>query len=148
MTSDTEQYVEAVARAMWDWRSKEFGENLANSFLPYEELPEACRESLYAEASAALSATPIGALTEERDAASKLAILFKALLDDANEEARELRDALQRLESANDALCAKRSRETYLAMIDNDKCTDELEELDAARRDARSALSANKEERE
>lgn len=53
---------------------------------------------------------------------------------------KELEGALMRLETANDALCAKRSRATYLAMIDNDGCGDELLALDNARDLARSAL--------
>jgi hypothetical protein len=52
-----------------------------------------------------------------------------------------LREALSRLESANDALCATRSQNTYLRMIDVDKASDALAELDAARRQAREALA-------
>jgi hypothetical protein len=50
-------------------------------------------------------------------------------------------EALQELEDANDALCAKRSEETYLRMIDADRCGDELEALDDARDKARAALA-------
>jgi hypothetical protein len=51
-----------------------------------------------------------------------------------------LREALARLEAANEALAAKRSRETYLRMIDVDGAADELLGLDQARYAARAAL--------
>jgi hypothetical protein len=53
-----------------------------------------------------------------------------------------VREALERLENACDALAAKRSRETYLRMIDKDGATAELEELDNARFAARATLRA------
>jgi len=51
-----------------------------------------------------------------------------------------LRSALQKLETACDNLCATRSQETYLRMIDVDNAMEALEALDEARREARAAL--------
>lgn len=55
-------------------------------------------------------------------------------------ENAKLREALRRLEDANDALCAKRSLATYDSITIGDGATEELLELDEARRDARAAL--------
>lgn len=56
---------------------------------------------------------------------------------DAGEAVRE---ALANLERACDRLAGSRSQQTYLHMIDHDKATDLLAELDEARALARSAL--------
>ena len=53
-----------------------------------------------------------------------------------------LRAALDRLEKANEALCALRTQKQYLSMIDSGQ-QDALIELDAARGAAREALSAS-----
>lgn len=53
-----------------------------------------------------------------------------------------VREALSRLEKACDGLAATRSQATYLAMIDNDKASDALSELDEARRHARHVIAA------
>lgn len=50
-------------------------------------------------------------------------------------------DVLRNLERANEALAATRSQQTYLSMIDNDRASEQLEQLDDARRDARSHLA-------
>lgn len=52
----------------------------------------------------------------------------------------ELEAALGTLEGACDALAASRGRTTYISMIANDKATDILDALDAARRAARNSL--------
>ena len=54
-----------------------------------------------------------------------------------------LRGILTRMEAACDALCAKRSQETYLRMIDVDGAQDELLALDDARAEARKALASD-----
>jgi hypothetical protein len=60
---------------------------------------------------------------------------------DAATTITELVSALDELEEANDALCAKRSNATYDSIILGDGCRDELERLDEARRAARTTLS-------
>jgi hypothetical protein len=52
-------------------------------------------------------------------------------------------EALKELEDANEALCATHSTSTYHRMIDADHAGDALEELDAARRRARSVLQSS-----
>jgi hypothetical protein len=56
-------------------------------------------------------------------------------------ENERLRLALQRLEAANNALCAKRSTATYHSMIMGDGAQPELLELDEARLQARAAIA-------
>lgn len=59
----------------------------------------------------------------------------------AEANAARMREALEELEAASDALAATRSPQTYLSMIDNDRATDALNRLDAARKRARASLS-------
>jgi hypothetical protein len=62
-----------------------------------------------------------------------------AALADSQERERLMREALTRLETANDALCATRSDKTYASMLE-DGASDALLALDDARREARAAL--------
>lgn len=61
------------------------------------------------------------------------------------EAVQKLAEALEKLERANEQLCAKRSAKTYDAMIHRDGCHDELIALDDARCAARAALAAHRE---
>lgn len=61
---------------------------------------------------------------------------------DADAEIRRLRAALIELEDANDALCALRTREQYLSMIDGGQ-RGALQRLDEARRVARTLVPPN-----
>lgn len=84
--------------------------------------------------------TAYEALVSEEQAHSE------ALAELAASKAREdaLVEALRGMEAANEALCATRSQETYLAMIDRDKAQDALVALDDARRNARALLALTK----
>ena len=73
-----------------------------------------------------------------------LAATLSTPTEDTRARVKVLEEALERLEAACDALAATRSRETYLRMVDVDQATDQLQALDDARRDARTALG-NKE---
>lgn len=64
------------------------------------------------------------------------------LASTAQPEVKALVEALEKLEVANERLCAKRSAKTYDAMIHHDGCHDELIALDEARHTGRQALAA------
>jgi DNA transposition AAA+ family ATPase len=67
------------------------------------------------------------------------------LASTAQPEVKGLVEALEKLEVANERLCAKRSAKTYDAMIHHDGCHDELIALDEARHTGRQALAAYRE---
>jgi hypothetical protein len=67
---------------------------------------------------------------------------WPAELFEAHQEIGRLRAALAALEAANDALCALRTPEQYLSMIDSGQI-DALEQLDEARRVARLLTPSN-----
>lgn len=66
---------------------------------------------------------------------------LKARAEAAESEVKGYRDALAKLESANEALCAMRSQSAYDQMM-ADGCAGELHDLDVARAAARTALSS------
>ena len=88
------ELIERVARAIYDDAYTECDDETDEVFT-WDEATEARRYECRAFARAALQALPrYGEMKAECDAATKLATLFKALLDDANAEARELRGLL------------------------------------------------------
>ena len=79
-------------------------------------------------------------LEEDAGATERTLERVRGELDASQERERVTREALERLESANDALCATRSDKTYASMLD-DGAADALLALDAARREARAAVT-------
>lgn len=75
------------------------------------------------------------------DANAKAIAAWNQRTPDMATRIRELEEALRWLERANDALCANRSRETYTRMLDVDKATPFLVDLDEARHNARALLT-------
>ena len=74
-----------------------------------------------------------------RKEAEARATTAEAALAASQEREKALREALERLESANDVLCATRSEKAYASMLE-DGASDALLALDDARREARAAL--------